>query len=630
MESISLSVRVDAGCIEHNNRDFVAKNVNADKIDDNIIYVKRDLRELYDELFSEALFKYNEKQNRADRVILNYYDHIKIGNQEKLFYEAVVQFGDMKNAGVGTKGGERAKKMLDEYMKDFEKRNPNLVVFNSVMHLDEATPHLHISFVPVANCPDAKRGLEKRVSLKKALQEMGIAGTSSRQTDRQQWAVREKEIMKSIAKKYGLEIENKNIRRPHLTVDEYKEAAQEIEKAKERVQNLYSKSDLNPKDIKKSDIDLLVNNAMDLQRQVEEKNSRILDLENKMQSDFRYIKIGDEQKINFIADNLRRKGISIVDDIDGIHIPEWAVEQANELAKKYKPVKLTWRKELALTIDRLIYMSKDLDSLLTNLKEKGYEVRKGKYISVKPQGADRAVRTKTLGDEYTEENLIKRLSEKQSYLQKTDEKIRSATGIEQEFYVSVHRTVTLIFDGKKIPKKYNATKCYSINNDWHINELASEISIINREGISSAVELDGRIDKIAADINELQTAVNELGDMQRRIREVITSAEFYFQNQYCGGDAMFVSKLASAKELLDKFGITSLSELEPLKKQYSENVKMLSEYNAKMGKLHNRQSSLLRLQETYQSISNGSYIDRLTENRKNDISQNQKIHDFGK
>ena len=86
MESISLSVRVDAGCIEHNNRDFVAKNVNADKIDDNITYVKKDLRELYDELFSEALNKYNEKQNRADRVILNYYDHIKNGNQEKDIY----------------------------------------------------------------------------------------------------------------------------------------------------------------------------------------------------------------------------------------------------------------------------------------------------------------------------------------------------------------------------------------------------------------------------------------------------------------------------------------------------------------------------------------------------------------
>ena len=202
--------------------------------------------------------------------------------------------------------------------------------------------------------------------------------------------------------------------------------------------------------------------------------------------------------------------------------------------------------------------------------------------------------------------------------------------IEREFYVGVHKTVTLIFEGRKILKKYNAAKSYSIYNDWHINELASEISIINREKISSAAELENRIEKIATDINELQSAVNELVDMQRRIREVITNAEFYFQNQYCSGDAMFVSKLASAKELLDKFSITSLSELEPLQKQYSENVKVMSEYNAKIGELHGRRSSLLRLQETYQSITNGNYFERLTENRKESISQNQKIHDFRK
>ena len=614
MDAVSLTVRVDAGVIGHNNRTFVAKNVNAEKISDNIVYVKKDLKEAYKEIFSEALEKYNAKQTRSDRVIVDYYEHIKNGNQEKLFYEAIIQFGDMKNAGVGTEGGERAKKMLDEYMKDFEKRNPNFKVFNAVMHLDESTPHLHIDFIPVAY--NQNRGLETRVSMFKACEQMGCASKSKKYSERQQWAGKEKEIMKSIAKKYGLEIENKNIKRPHLTVDEYKEAAQEIEKAKERVQNLYSKYDLNPKDIKKSDMDLLINNAIDLQRQVEEKNSRILDLENKMHSDFRYIKIGDEQKINFIADNLRRKGVSVVDDIDGIHVPEWAVEQVKELAKKYKPVKLTWRKELALTIDRLIYLSKDLDSLLANLKEKGYEVRKGKYISIKPQGVDRAVRTKTLGDEYTEENLIKRLSEKQSYMQKTEEKIRGTSGIEQEFYVSVHRTVTLIFEGRKIPKKYNSAKCYSIDNDWHINELASEISVINREKISSAAELENRIEKISANISELQASVNEIGEMQSRIREIISNAEFYFANKDKRGDAMLTAKLGQAKELLQKFGISDLAGLEPLKASYSENIKALAGLNGKIGELHKQQSSLLKLQEFYQSIKSGKYIEKITETQR--------------
>lgn len=55
MNAVTLSVRVDAGIIGHNNRTFVAKNVNADKISDNIIYVQKDLKETYKEIFSEAL-----------------------------------------------------------------------------------------------------------------------------------------------------------------------------------------------------------------------------------------------------------------------------------------------------------------------------------------------------------------------------------------------------------------------------------------------------------------------------------------------------------------------------------------------------------------------------------------------
>lgn len=624
MGTISISVRVDAGVIGHNNRTFVAKNVNAKKISDNITYVQKDLKETYKEIFSEALEKYNAKQKRSDRVIKDYFEHIKNGNQEKPFYEAIIQFGDMKNSKVGTEGGERAKKMLDEYMKDFEKRNPNLIVFNAVMHLDESTPHLHIDFIPVAH--NQSRGLETRVSLKKALDEMGVAGTSKKESDRQQWALREKEIMKSIAKKHGLEIENKNITRPHLSVEEYKQTCRELDRKKKQINELYEKSNLEPAEMKKSDLDLLVNHSKQLQKEVEEKNQRIADMQNRIQSDFRYIKIGEEQKINFIVDSLRKEGISIVDDIDGIHVPEWAVEKAREIAKKYKPVKLTWRKELALTIDRLVYVAKDLDDLLNLLKEKGYTVRKGKYISIKPSNDTeaRAVRTKTLGDEYTEENLIKRIADKYSYVKKTEEKIKSTTGIEKEFYIGVQRTVTIIFAGDKIPKKYNPAKSYSINNDWHINELATQINVINREHINSAAELENLIEKLGANILAQQNSINEITEMQSSMRDVISKAEFYFANKDKRGDAMFTSKLAAAKETLDKFNITLLEDLEPLKIQYGENLKELSKINASMSELQKRQSAFLKLQETHQALINGNYIDNLIEKQKMKKEQDLK------
>ena len=624
MSAVSLSVRVDAGVIEHNNRDFVAKNVNKEKIADNITYVKKDLKEVYQETFGKALEEYNAKQKRSDRVIKDYYEHIKNSNQEKLFYEAIIQFGNIDSSAVGTEGGELAKKMLDDYMKNFQERNPNLIVFNAVMHLDEATPHLHINFVPVVH--NQSRGLETRVSLKKALDEMGIAGTSKKESDRQQWAVREKEIMKTIAKKHGLEIENKNITRPHLSVEEYKQTCRELDKKKKQINELYEKSSLNPSEIKKSDLDLLVNRSKQLQKEVEEKDNRITDLESKIQSDFRYIKIGEEQKINFIADGLRKEGISVVDDIDGLHVPEWAVSKAREIAKKYKPVKLTWRKELALTIDRLVYTAKDLEDLLNLLKEKGYIIRKGKYISIKPSDDPnaRAVRTKTLGDEYTEENLIKRIADKQAYVKKTEEKIKTTSGIEREFYIGVQRTVTVIFSGNKIPKKYNAAKSYSINNDWHINELATQINLINREHINSATELENMIEKSGANILQQQSSLNEITEMQSSIRDVISKAEFYFSNKDSRGDAMFTSKLAAAKETAEKFNVSRIEDLTPLKNQYSENIKELSKINTLMSELQKKQSALLKLQETHQALTNGNYIDNLIEKQKAKKEQDLK------
>lgn len=624
MDAVSLSVRVDAGVIGHNNRTFVAKNVNAEKVSDNITYVQKDLKEVYKEIFSEALEKYNAKQKRSDRVINDYYEHIKNSNKEKPFYEAVIQFGNIDNAKVGTDGGERAKKMLDEYMKDFEKRNPNFVVFNAVMHLDESTPHLHIDFVPVAY--NQSQGLETRVSMRKACEQMDCSAKSKKHSERQQWAEKEKEIMKSIAKKHGLEIENKNITRPHLSVEEYKQTCRELDKKKKQINELYEKSNLNPSEIKKSDLDLLVNRSKQLQKEVEAKNNRISDLENRIQSDFRYIKIGEEQKINFIADNLRKEGIGIVDDIDGIHVPEWAVNRAREIAKKYKPVKLTWRKELALTIDRLVYVAKDLDDLLNLLKEKGYIVRKGKYISIKPSDDTeaRAVRTKTLGDEYTEENLIKRIADKQSYVKKTEEKIKTTAGIEREFYIGVQRTVTVIFSGNKVPKKYNPAKSYSINNDWHINELATQINFINREHINSAAELENLIEKSGANILQQQNSLNEITEMQSSMRDVISKAEFYFANKDKRGDAMFTAKLAAAKETADKFNVSRIEDLAPLKNQYGENIKSLSKINASMSELQKRQSALLKLQETHQALTNGNYIDNLIEKQKAKKEQDLK------
>ena len=199
----TISAMVGKGSSTHNNRDFIAETVDGERTKNNITYCNEKIQDVYHELFDEALQKYNEKQTRSDRVIADYYEKIRTGKQEKPFHEIILQIGDKDTMGAETENGELAKKILDRYMHDFEKRNPNLRVFSAHLHMDEATPHLHIDFIPFTT--NSKRGLETRVSLKKALEAQGFIGGSRSDTEWNQWVASEKEVLSQIMLEHGIE-----------------------------------------------------------------------------------------------------------------------------------------------------------------------------------------------------------------------------------------------------------------------------------------------------------------------------------------------------------------------------------------------------------------------------------------
>lgn len=92
--------------------------------------------------------------------------------------------------GKLTEEAKAAIEILEQYAKTFQERNSNLYLFNCVMHLDEATPHLHIDYIPVAN--GYKTGMKTRNSLTKALQQMGFAKAVSKKGLMSRcWAYRE-------------------------------------------------------------------------------------------------------------------------------------------------------------------------------------------------------------------------------------------------------------------------------------------------------------------------------------------------------------------------------------------------------------------------------------------------------
>ena len=212
---------VGKGSLRHNNRTFHAGNVDPERSHQNIAYCDENIRDVYHELFDEALEKYNAKQTRADRKIDDYYEKIRFGKQEKPFHEIIMQIGDWENTAVSSDTGRLATEILDEYMKSFQERNPNLRVFSAHLHLDEATPHLHIDFVPFIKT-DGKRGLETRVSLKQALKAQGFVGVHKKDSEWARWIQAEKEQLAAIMERHGIEWEHKGMERPHLDVLDYK------------------------------------------------------------------------------------------------------------------------------------------------------------------------------------------------------------------------------------------------------------------------------------------------------------------------------------------------------------------------------------------------------------------------
>ena len=216
----TISAMRGKGSLSHNRRNFIAENVDSSRTPLNVEYRNEDIRAVYHELFDDALARYNEKQTRRDRVIDDYYEKIRMGKQEKLFEELIIQIGNKDDMNASSENGQLARQMLDEYMQSFQQRNPTLRVFSAHLHMDEATPHLHIDFVPFTT--GSKRGLETRVSLKKALEALGFAGGTKSHTELNQWIEAEKQALASIMARHDIEWEQKGTHEEHLSVLDYK------------------------------------------------------------------------------------------------------------------------------------------------------------------------------------------------------------------------------------------------------------------------------------------------------------------------------------------------------------------------------------------------------------------------
>lgn len=172
LSSVSTSFSTAAkGNFNHNRRTLskVPENVDPTRTAFNKILIDKDIRQVYKEVFGEALAEYNANQvakKHPERQKKDYYSSICHDKKTEPFREAVVQIGNKDKQIPRWESNE----ILQKFLKKFQENNPQLVVVGAYIHNDEATPHMHIDYVPVATY---LKGLKKRVSNDKALNQMG-------------------------------------------------------------------------------------------------------------------------------------------------------------------------------------------------------------------------------------------------------------------------------------------------------------------------------------------------------------------------------------------------------------------------------------------------------------------------
>ena len=270
----TISVMSGDGVVAHNRRTYIAENVDPERTHLNIEYCYTPIQQVYHELFDKALAEYNAKQTRKDRVIKDYYEKILSGKQEKPFYEVIFQVGNMNDMSAVGEHAELAKMVLDEFMSGFQECNPQLKVFSAHLHMDEATPHLHIDFVPFTT--GSRRGLSTRVSLKQALADQGFIGEGKTNNERNQWVESEKERLAAMMERHGIEWEKKGTHLEHLDVLNFKKEQRTKEVAELEVLKAEKQAEIEQQQSRLNELGPAVRNMERLAAEFSDDPERIL------------------------------------------------------------------------------------------------------------------------------------------------------------------------------------------------------------------------------------------------------------------------------------------------------------------------------------------------------------------
>ena len=284
----------------------------------------------------------------------------------------------------------------------------------------------------------------------------------------------------------------------------------------------------------------------------------------------------------------------------------------------------SWKDKIRLEIDRLIGLVKNLDELLNELEAMGYEIKRGKYISVKAPGQKRFIRTKTLGEDYTEENLISRIRWRDVGVNIS---VSGETSPLRDDYIRTLNDITeLARSGRKIQNKRYDSESYSPENDVDVWKISMQLSIINRDNIHSIGELEGKIRYLKEEYENARQEYNALMIKQERLEGLVEQAETYFE-------LLDKPDLSASEELhlkicrqtLENNNISDRSDYDHLKNGHQETDKKISALKNSFENCRKLYEVYADIAETYHNISKGDYISNLiAEEKRKEEQENIK------
>ena len=276
----------------------------------------------------------------------------------------------------------------------------------------------------------------------------------------------------------------------------------------------------------------------------------------------------------------------------------------------------SWKEQIRQEIDKLIPSVNTLDELLQTLEERGYEVKRGKYISIKAPGQQRFVRTKTLGEEYTEDSLNTRIIYREVGAGTTPE-IDNKSQLRADYAAILSDVRILAVQRKKVPRKRIVTTEYSVENDLDFYRLSAQLSVISKDNIRSIGDLEGRISKLRIEYEKQRQEINEHIEEYNRMVSSLEQSQLFKELSNKG-------KLSDAEQLqhtvcrqaLEQNGIHSPADVDALREKARHLGTKLSALKENLEGCRKRYDVYLDIFKTYEEISKGDYISNLVEEEK--------------